>query len=139
MSVTAHRVQDPCSNSLTLVETFYINFQEYVSQDDPTTVIYYLPSSIVALKNKSVKIKYFTVDALNTTSFLFCPELTLKSPYLSNFIASYVPFKQNCTPFQDTYSINSNIVKLTFRLFSGGIFQQLADQINAYVVLDIIS
>jgi hypothetical protein len=118
-------------------ETFFINFQEYALESDPTTVIFPLPSSIVAHNNKLVRIKYFTVDTITNVSFLFSPELAMKSPYLNNLTASYVPFKHNSTSFQDIYSLASNIVRLTFKVLSSNVFQPLTDQINAYLVIEI--
>jgi hypothetical protein len=122
-----------------LIETFFINFQDFVNLDDDSKVVLQLPSSIIALKNKLVKIKYFAVDTLITTSFLESLELTQKSPYLIHKIASYVPFNRCATSFQDFYSINSNITKLTFRLFSNGNYVSFTDQINAFLVLEIFS
>jgi hypothetical protein len=124
---------------MTVIATFFINFQEFVDPNDQTLVIFPLPSSIVALKNKLIKIKYFAVDFITTTSFLYSPELTLQSPYLSNLTASYVPFKNNSTSFQDFYSINSNIMKLTFKILSNKVFQPIVDQINAYTVIEVIA
>jgi hypothetical protein len=122
-----------------IINTFFIDFQEFVDPNDQTLVVFNLPSSVVAQKNKLVKIKFWTVESIETPSFLFSTELTLKYPYLSNLTAGYVPFKQSATPFQDSYSINSNITKFTFRVLSNNVFQTLADQINAYLVIDIVS
>jgi hypothetical protein len=121
-----------------VLETFFINFQEFLNPDDDSQVILSLPSSIVAAKNKFIKIKYFAVDTLITTSFLESKELTQKSQYLDHKIASYIPFNRCATSFQDVYSINSNITKLTFRLFSGGQYVSFTDQVNAFLVLEVL-
>jgi hypothetical protein len=122
-----------------IINTFFIDFQEFADPNDPTTVVYNLPSSVIAQKNKLVKIKFWAVESLTTPSFLFSPELTLKYPYLSNLTAGYIPFKQSATPFQDSYSISSNVTKLTFRVLSDNVFQAVVDPINAYLVFDIVA
>jgi hypothetical protein len=126
-------------NNNQIIETFFLDFQDLVDSFDESLVSLQLPSSVIAIKNKLVKIKYFAVDTLITTSFLESPELTQKSPYLTQKIASYVPFNRCATSFQDFYSINSNVTKLTFRLHSGGEYVSFVNPINAFLVLEIFS
>jgi hypothetical protein len=126
---------------VSVINTFFINFRDHVMDADPTIILYPLPSSIVALKDKSIRIKFFVVersDESSKSSFLYSSELTLTSPYLEGLVAAYVQGDGYNESFQESYSIPSNVMKLTFRIRSGGEFQVLSDEFNAYLVLEVI-
>jgi hypothetical protein len=141
MTKVSIRCSSAAFERIAVVNTFFVNFLEYVMDEDPTIVMYPLPSSIVALKDKSIRIKFFTVertDEYSKISFLHSSELTLTSPYLEGVVAAYVQGDGYNESFQESYSIPSNVTKLTFQIKSDGQFQELSDEFNAYLVLEVI-
>jgi hypothetical protein len=119
-------------------DIFYLDFRENILLNDLTTVIFQIPSSIRARRDKVVKIRFFAVDSLDSISFLRSPELTFETPYLENLVAAYIPSSRQNTSFREAFSIPSTILSIRFQVISSNDPISFEGNVNAYLVLEII-